>query len=441
MLAAMGACLGVFLLDEVVVSVALPSIRAELGISTLVAHWVVNVYLLALAGLAAAAGRLADVVGAKILLIVGLVLFGGSSALGGFAQTGQELIIARLVQGIGAALIFPVSTFLVTVNFPPEERGKALGIYGAIGTGLMALGPFIGGALTDLLNWRWIFWVNPPIVIAIAVIAWAAWQDPKRKEEHSFDLLGLILLVCGLGLTVFAVMEGPDRGWQKFVTIIPLAVGFLLLVVFVLAERRTKVPLIAVRLFGDPSFAAYNLTVFTAQFVKIALFVFGARFFQDELGLSPMISGLALLPAVVPQVALATYAGALTDRLGPRLPSMLGLLGALIGTLILAIGIQSENLVLVGAGLLIWGLSVPLLFVPPRRAVMSAVPAEMGGQAGGILTSCQLLGGTMGMALCSTIFSMTHSLPAVFWGTAVVALVVLLFGVVFFQRQSLHEQS
>ncbi|MEM9255971.1 MAG: MFS transporter, partial [Pseudomonadota bacterium] len=176
-LGAMGAILGVILLDETVIAVALPTIQQELSVTTLAAHWFVNIYLLVLAVLAGAAGRLADIVGARWLLISGLLIFGCASTFGGFATSGTELFAARLVQGVGAALIFPLSIFVVTAAFPEEERGLALGLYGAIGTSLLTLGPLVGGLLTEFLSWRWIFWVNPPIVLAVALITWVCWKD------------------------------------------------------------------------------------------------------------------------------------------------------------------------------------------------------------------------------------------------------------------------
>jgi len=172
-LAAMGAILGVILLDETVVGVALPTMQTDLGMSEVTSHWVVNIYMLTLAGLAAAAGKIGDIIGHKTVMITGLIIFGAASLLCGFAQTDIWLIIARGIQGCGAAIIFPSSLAMTTIAFPPSQHGLALGIYGAIGTVFLSLGPLVGGFLTDFLSWRWIFWVNPPIVLAIAAIVLA----------------------------------------------------------------------------------------------------------------------------------------------------------------------------------------------------------------------------------------------------------------------------
>ena len=165
LLAAMGAILGVILLDETVISVALPTIQKDLGLSRLQSHWTVNIYLLVLACFAGAAGRLGDILGARWLLSAGLLIFGLASAAGGFSESGLDLLLARAIQGLGAALIFPLSLLILIRSFEEHERGLALGLYGAIGTIFLSMGPLIGGVLTEYISWRWILWVNPPIVL------------------------------------------------------------------------------------------------------------------------------------------------------------------------------------------------------------------------------------------------------------------------------------
>ncbi|MEM1360736.1 MAG: MFS transporter [Pseudomonadota bacterium] len=426
-LGGMGAILGIILLDETIIAVALPTIQKELGLSSLTAHWVVNVYLLVLAGLAGAAGRMGDILGGKVLIILGLLIFGGASASGGFAQNGTELILARLVQGIGAALIFPLSIYVISNAFAPSERGMALGVYGAIGTIFLAAGPFLGGVLTEYLTWRWIFWVNPPIVLIVALITMVAWKDPAHLAEESFDWLGMILLITGLGLLVFGIMEGPGRGWQQPDVYVPLLAGVLLLLALIRVELRVDTPLIAVSLFANPAFTAFNLIVFTAQFAKMAIFVFGALYFQDQLGISPVWAGAALLPSVLPQIFVAAPAGRATDQLGARAPSLWGIGGLTLGMAGLALGAGLQELPILFGGLILLGLAMPFLFIPTQHAVMSTVPPGMQGQAGGIIMTGQLLGGTVGMAVCSTVFSTLGTETAVFWAATGFAALVCLF--------------
>ncbi len=423
----MGAILGVILLDETVVSVALPTIRDDLNLSPLDAHWVVNIYLLVLACFAGAAGRLGDILGVRVLLSAGLLIFGVSSALGGFADSGLALLIARAVQGIGAALIFPLSLVVLIQSFDENERGLALGLYGGIGTVFLSMGPLVGGVLTEYLSWRWIFWVNPPIVLAVAAIAWTFWRDPPHLPELGFDWKGLLLLVPGLAALVFAIMEGPDRGWNQPEVLVASLAGLAALGLFVRVERGRTTPLIAVSLFSNPGFAAANMILFTAQFGKIALFVFGASYFQTKLGYAPLAAGAALLPIAFPQVFVAPVAGKVADKFGTRRPSLTGTALGTCAIGLVTLGMHLGITALIYLGYVLWGCCVPFLFVPPRRAIMSAVPQELHGQASGISMTFQLLGGTVGMALGSSVYAITSSYTWVFCFVAVFAACVLAY--------------
>ncbi|MEM9255207.1 MAG: MFS transporter, partial [Pseudomonadota bacterium] len=244
------------------------------------------------------------------------------------------------------------------------------------------------------------------------------------------DWLGLALLLSGMSMLVFGIMEGPERGWTELSIALPLLGGTLVLVMLVVAERRIATPLIAVELFGNPSFSAYNLIIFSAQYAKMAIFVFGALYFQDSLGASPLMAGAALLPSVAPQILLAPWAGKLTDRYGPRLPSLAGILGLAMGLVIMGVGAAFNSLMLIMGGLLVLGVIMPLLFVPPQAAVLSTVPPAMQGQASGIIMSSQLVGGTVGMAICSTVYVVANSAAAVFWVTAGFAFCVFILSII-----------
>jgi len=425
----MGGILGVVLLDETVVGVALPTIQTDLGLDEVESHWVVNVYMLLLAGVAAVAGRLGDMVGHRGLMMLGLVIFGLASLACGFATGDIWLIAARGVQGIGAAIIFPLSLAIVTIAFPDEQRGFALGIYGSIGTTFMALGPTVGGLLTDIASWRWIFWVNPPITLVIAAVVLAAWRDgPKTGAAERLDKRGFVLLVAGLSLVIFGIMEGPDRGWTGSLILLPLVAGTVCLLTFLYVERHVAQPLIDVGLFADRSFSACALVIFTAQYSKMAMFVFGAMYLQDVLKMTPLMAGVALLPTVATQVFMAPLAGRFVDHFGARRPVLVGLAVSSLGLALVASAMTWESYLLMFPGLLAWGLSLASLFVPPQHAIMSAVPPAKRGQAGGINMTSQLVGATVGMAVCSTIYSMTGSFQAVFLATALFTALVFLFG-------------
>lgn len=427
-LASMGAILGVILLDETVVGVALPTIQTDLDMSEVASHWVVNVYMLVLAGIAAAAGKLGDIIGHRALMTIGLLVFGLASLASGFSENGAWLIAARGVQGVGAAIIFPSSLAMVTITFPEAQRGMALGIYGSIGTVFLAAGPAVGGFLTDDVSWRWIFWINPPIVVLVAVIVLAAWRDLPAMPEKRLDVTGAVLLVTGLAMIVFALMEGPGWGWSDPAILLLLALGVLLLLAFVLVERRVAGPLLDVTLFANPTFAGCNLVIFSAQYSKMAVFVFGALYLQDILKMSPLAAGLALLPAVAPQIVTATLAGVAADRFGARWPSLIALMAMGGGLCVIAVAIAVESYTVMFPGLLAWGLSLAFLFVAPERAVMNAVPPVKHGQASGIALTSQLLGATIGMALCSTLFVSANAFAVVFWVNAAVTGVVFVVG-------------
>lgn len=306
----MGAGAGLIMLDETVVGVALPTLRDDLGMSKVAAHWVVSAYMLVFAGIAAASGRIGDIVGFKTLIIAGAAIFGLVSLAAGFAQDGTFLIAARAVEGIGAAVIFPATFAMLMLVFPKEQRGMAIGVLAAIGTMFLAVGPLVGGFLTEIVSWRWIFWVNVPIVAMIVLIVLLAWVDPPRKPEaESFDTWGLVTLVAGLTLLVFAIMQGAAWGWTEDISLTCLVGGIVLLGLFIIIERGRIAPLIAVDLFASPSFSACIFVIFVGQFSKITIVVFGALYLQDNLGMSPLTAGLALLVSVAAFLFLSAPVG------------------------------------------------------------------------------------------------------------------------------------
>ncbi|WP_136656877.1 DHA2 family efflux MFS transporter permease subunit [Nitratireductor sp. XY-223] len=428
LLTALAGGLGLVLFDETVVGVALPVIQKELGISVLASHWIVNSYLLVFACLVAIGGRLGDVLPLKTLYIGGTALFGISSIVAGFAPDAEVLIAARAVQGVAAALVFPLSLAIVTLMFPVEEHGRALGIYGMVGTVFLALGPLVGGFLSDYVSWRWIFWVNPFLTAAMIIIVIKAWAGiEENKDRRPLDFPGLVLLCTGVGCLVFALMQGPDYGWLHWLILMPAVIGLAASAAFVVRELRSRAPLIDIALFGDPTFGAANAIIFTAQFIKMAIFIFAVLYFQRVLGLSPVLAGAAIVPAVAAQPFLAAPVGALADKHGCRKTSLVGIGGALVAMLAVTLVIPLQTYWAIFPAFVFWSFMAPMLFTPPRKAVMRAVPGTQKGQAGGIAMSAQMLGGTVGMATCSAVFTTTHSYQAVFAVVTVLTVVVFLY--------------
>jgi len=424
-LGATGGVLFIVLLDETVVGVALPTIADDLKLSTVTSHWVVNAYLLVFAGLAGAAGRLGDIVSIKVLFAFGVLLFGLASLACGFAESGAMLVAMRAVQGIGAAIIFPLMLAIIAHAFPPEERGVAIGLSGGIGTLGIAFGPLVGGLFTDLVSWRWIFWINPPIVIAIVLVLLLSWRDPdKQGEPVTFDAPGAVTLIGALGLIVFALMQGPDWGWLNVTVLVPAALGIVVLAAFIAVERRARQPLIDLELFSSGAFTTLNFATFVSQYSKIAVFVFAALYFQAVLKLPALTAGVALMAATVPAMLSAYPAGAVLERTGSRAMLLLSVVAATLTMAVLSVGVHAAAFVWLLPALAVWGVCLSGVFTPALRDVMNVVPAEKRGEAGGINMTMQLLGSTLGMSLSSVLYVLTGA----FW--PVFALVGLLYAIV-----------
>jgi len=428
-LVAMGAVGGLILLDETVVGVALPTIRSDLGMSQVASHWVVGAYFLVFTGFAAAAGRTGDIIGLRTVFLAGLAVFGLASLASGFTREGAWLLMSRAFQGLGAAAIFPASLAMVATVFPKTERGKAVGMVATIGTAFLMAGPLVGGVLTETISWRWIFWINVPMVTVIAIMVVAAWSEPTRTGERPrMDAGGMLSLVMGLALLVFATMQGPDWGWTGATFWTVLACGLASLGLFVSIERRRDAPLIDVALFSEANFTACTLMIFAVQFSKITIVVFAALYLQHALGMSPLTAGLGLLMAVAGLPLTATWSGCLADKLGARQPALWGTAAATLGMLGIGLAAAWNSYAAIVPGLILWGLASPFGFIPPARVIMTAVPAEKQGQASGITMTMRLVGGTGGLAVGSTLLTSTGSYQVVFLATGGVMLAVLLFG-------------
>ncbi|MEM6762060.1 MAG: MFS transporter, partial [Pseudomonadota bacterium] len=402
LLAGMSLVLGVVLLDETIVGVALPTIAQDLSLSQTEGHWVINAYLLVFAVLAAAAGRLGDMVSRLGLFVIGVAVFGLASLGAGFAPSGEWLIAARALEGVGAAIVFPASLAIITHAFPPQQRGMAIGIYGGVGTFFLSLGPFVGGLFVEYFSWRWIFWINPFVALVIAGLTIAGWRaQAAARDKLALDTLGFVSLTAGLTLLVFGSMQAAILGWEHLGIWFCLVLGALILGAFVLVELRAPSPLIDVALFRSHAFTTYNAVVFSAQFGKVCVFVFVAIFLQNTLGLSALQAGLVILAGAVPTFLTSPPAGMMLERMGGRALLVPAAFLSVVSAIALAVGIAVESLFIIIPALVVWGGAISFLFVPSLRDVMGAVPPEKRGEAGGISMTAQLLGGVVGMTVAS----------------------------------------
>ena len=403
LLAAMAGALSMILADAAIVGVVLPTVQREFDLSTSALQWVANAYLLTLATFIAVGGRLTDMLGGVRVFNVGVTLFALSSATAAVAPSGGWLVAARAAQGVGAALTMPPSLTLVVSAFPPQERGRAVGIRLSVATVFLLLGPLLGGLLTQGASWRWVFWINLPLSAAALLLTRIARPIGRGDAGARMDLRGLLCLVPGLAAVVLATMQGTAWGWDAPATIGLLAVGATLLAAFVMIEWRASEPLVQLRLFEHRSFTAEALVVFLIQFALIGLTVFGAILLQDLLGFTPIEAGLAILPTTISIAVVAPAAGWLYDRGGVR-PLLVAGTAIVAGSLIWTGTVIDElSYVWLLPGYIGIGVGIGLTSGPVNVDAVTSVPAALRGQAAGMLQLARQVGGTIGLAVIGAV--------------------------------------
>lgn len=440
-LGAMSGVLGLVVFDETVVGVALPTIQADLAMSQVQSHWVVNAYLLTFTCFVALAGRLGDMFGRNRVFLLGIAVFGLASLAAGIVQSGAGLIAARAVQGVGAAIVFPAAFAIVTGLFSSEERGTAFGVQTTVGGVFMSMGPLVGGVFAQTLSWRWIFLINLPVVVAIGAVVAATWiapaanPNPTSPKKEKLDVPGLATLLVGVTALTVALMQGNEWGWDDRATIILLVVGTGSIAAFIAVEVSRAQPLIDIGLFRIPAFAGGITIFFMFQFDKIIVFIFVPLYLQQQLNLSPIESGLPLVIAILPTLATSLVAGRSADRFGSRRPTAAGLLLNGLALLLLGSAAAIGSYPMMVAALIVWGAVLPFASVVPRRALMSAVPEARQGQASGVNLTVQMMGGTIGMALCTIVLSATGRFSLVFWLTGLLVLTAIAAAWLTFDRE------
>jgi EmrB/QacA subfamily drug resistance transporter len=390
---------GLAFLDETAAVTALPTIQREFNATSAEMQWVMGSYLLALASLMVAAGRLADIFGRRRLFLIGAAVFGAGSIACAAAPDEGLLIAARAVQGAGGALLIPLGMANATAALPEERRGWTIGIVSTGATVFLALGPLVGGTLVEAASWRWIFLINLPVIAATMMIALRSFPETRGDEGVQLDMRGLVLLVVGLVAVVTALLNVQDWGIRGPVTLAVLSGGLGLLVAFVVVERQVTQPLIDLALLRIPAVTGALFALFAIQFAILGLTVYLTLYLQRVLGYSPAAAGALALPTVVMAPLLAGSVGRLTDRIGARWLLTLSLLLAALA--LVSIGLladQREALLLLPA-FMVFGVARPVATVAGSAGVVGAIPRKARGLASALVTQARQLGAVLGVAV------------------------------------------
>jgi len=400
-------CLSMFMimLDSTVVNVALPTIQKDLKTSVNQLEWVVNGYTLSFAALLVTGGRLGDIFGRRRIFMVGVAVFAISSATAGLAPDPTTLIISRIAEGVGGALMMPATLSIITDAFPPEERGRAIGTWAGISGLALSLGPLAGGFLTEQVTWRAIFYINVPIaVIALIAAVTVVRESRDEKAERTIDYAGVVLLTVALTTVVLALIEGNDWGWGSARVIGLLAAGGVSTVVFLMVEARVRAPVVDFDFFRSRNFVGANTVATIISFAMMGSFFFLAIYLQDLLGYSALETGVRFLPTTVVIVIVAPLAGRVADKIGSRWPMVLGLLITSLSLYLFSRMDASTTYDDLLPAWILLGIGIGATMSPMSTAAMNAVDVDKAGVASGTLQMFRMVGGTIGVAATGAIF-------------------------------------
>jgi EmrB/QacA subfamily drug resistance transporter len=404
-LAAVSFGLFMIMLDNTVVNVALPSIQRDLGVGLSELEWIVSGYALTFAALMLIGGKLADAYGRRLLFVVGIVVFTLASLLCGLATSGDMLIASRVLQGAGAALMSPATLSIIAATFPPRQRGAAIGIWAGVSALALAIGPLVGGLLTEHASWNWIFFINVPVGI-LGIVASFLLIDESRDPTHErLDLPGLATSAIGLFSFTYALIEANNHGWGSARIVGAFVVSAVALVAFVQLERHQRAPMLDLTLFRNRTYVGANLVTLLASLAMFGVFFFVSLFMQNVLGYSAVEAGASFLPMTVLIIVVAPIAGRVSDRFGSR-----GLMTA--GMVLLACQLVFFSQLDAGAtfwalvpGLILGGVGMSLTMTPSAAAATRAVPVEKAGVGSAVLNACRQVGGSIGIALMGAIMA------------------------------------
>jgi EmrB/QacA subfamily drug resistance transporter len=446
------------ILDVSIVNVALPSIGRDLDFSQENLQWVITAYAIAFGGFLLLGGRAADLLGRRRVFFVGVAVFTIASLVCGLSQSEGMLIAARTVQGLGAAIISPAALSIVMTSFEEgPERNKALGIWGALGGSGAAVGVLAGGILTKYLGWEWIFFVNVPVgALVLALTPGIVPESRREGAERHYDALGAVLVSGGLALLVYTISKAPDVGWGTTRTILLLVASGALLLGFLVNERRAQDPLMPFSIFRVRTLAGANVVGWLLGAVLFANFFLLTLYVQDVLGYSALKTGVTFVATAGTAVVSAGVAQALTTRFGPKPIIVIGLALLTAGMIFYAqIPVNGSYASDLLPGYLMVGVGIAFAYVPVSIAALAGVGEREAGLASGLINTSQQIGGAVGVAVASTVFTsrfntlthegkpiptaLTHGYGAAFWALAVFGVLAIVAALTLIRREELAE--
>ena len=450
-------CMTQFLvvLDIAIVNVALPSIQSDLHFSQENLQWVISAYALVFGGFLLLGGRIADLLGRRRLFFAGLILFTVGSLLCGLAWSEGSLIAFRAFQGLGAATISPAALSILTTTFAEgRERNIALGAWGAVGGVGAAAGVLLGGILTDLLSWSWIFFVNVPVGVAALVFTPILLVESRDEKTKSFDALGAVLVTSGLVLLVLGITKGHDWDWASGRTIGVFAVSAVILVAFLVWESRHHEPLMPLSIFKLQTLTAATVSGLILGTALFAMFLMLTLYMQQVLGYSPLKTGVAYLAVAGTAIIWANVAAQVVNRVGVKPALVFGMVMMTVGLLYFTrVSVGGSYLGDLLPGFLIIGLGMPFCFIPITIASLAGTKPEEAGLASGLINTSQQVGGALGIAVLSTVATsgfhagvrpsfaqLTHGFQNAFWVGAGVSAVGVLVSVFLVRRSDVESQ-
>jgi EmrB/QacA subfamily drug resistance transporter len=385
------------------VIVALPAIQTYFNTNITGIQWVVNAYLLSLSALLLIGGALGDHFGRKRIFIAGIIIFAAGAILSGLSGSVSQLISFQAIQGIGCALMIPQSLAIINSCFAEKDRGKAIGIWAGLSGGIAALGPWVGGTLVETFSWQAVFFMTVPLSIIVIIITVLFIPEIRDKVAHKLDWAGTLLIFLGLLGIAYGLISGPVAGWNSILIIISLACGILAIILFILIELRKSEPLVPLHIFRSPSIAGANMVTFLLYFALNGVIFFFALNLQQIQGYSPTIAGIGLLPPIIIITFLAGPAGALSDRIGPRLQMISGPIIVALGiALLITGGTEANYFKHFLPGLMLFGIGMALVIAPLTKSAL-LVDSRYSGSASGVNNLASRIGGLMAVAILGAI--------------------------------------